>query len=133
MEHKPRYMARCVLCICQICSITTHLQPIPGELNPTDTALMRRASHWEQKARSRGNRPFDAVEVSGSGDVMTSNIFFVYQTVRDARWRNLLVRTWQGGVLRRCYTAAGVQEQCCRAKGWRISCRDVFDISAQSI
>lgn len=63
-------MARCVLYICQTCSITMNLQPISVALNPTDTAFMRQANRWAQKARERGNRPFGAVVVSGAGEVL---------------------------------------------------------------
>lgn len=63
-------MARCVLYNQQTCSITMNLQPISVELNPTDTAFMRQAIRWAQKARERGNRPFGAVVVSGTGEVL---------------------------------------------------------------
>jgi tRNA(adenine34) deaminase len=44
--------------------------PHPTELNATDAQYMRMANHWAQTARERGNRPFGAVVVAGSGDVL---------------------------------------------------------------
>ena len=63
-------MARCVLYPCYTSSIIMHVQPLPIQLNPTDTAFIRRANYWAQKARERGNRPFGAVVVSGAGEVL---------------------------------------------------------------
>lgn len=45
-------------------------EPAPTELNPLDTQYMRLANRWAQTARERGNRPFGAVVVSGSGDLL---------------------------------------------------------------
>ena len=45
-------------------------QPTPTELNPLDAQFMRQANHRALTARERGNRPFGAVVVSGSGEVL---------------------------------------------------------------
>lgn len=44
---------------------------LPTALNPTDTHFMREANRWARTARERGNRPFGAVVVSGTGEVLT--------------------------------------------------------------
>ncbi len=45
-------------------------QPTPTELNPLDAHFMRQANRWALTARERGNRPFGAVVVSSSGEVL---------------------------------------------------------------
>jgi tRNA(adenine34) deaminase len=45
-------------------------QPTPAEVNATDADYMRLANRWAITARERGNRPFGAVVVSQSGDVL---------------------------------------------------------------
>ena len=45
-------------------------EPTPAPLNPTDSHFMRQANRWAQTARERGNRPFGAVVVATSGDVL---------------------------------------------------------------
>jgi tRNA(Arg) A34 adenosine deaminase TadA len=45
-------------------------QPTPTDLQPADTEYMRQANRWAMTARVRGNRPFGAVVVSGTGEVL---------------------------------------------------------------
>ena len=46
------------------------VESIPTELNPTEVQYMRRANFWAITARERGNRPFGAVVVSRTGEVL---------------------------------------------------------------
>lgn len=45
-------------------------QPTPTDLRPADAEYMRQANRWAMTARVRGNRPFGAVVVSGTGEVL---------------------------------------------------------------
>lgn len=45
-------------------------QPNPSDLQPADAEYMRQANRWAMTARVRGNRPFGAVVVSGTGEVL---------------------------------------------------------------
>jgi tRNA(adenine34) deaminase len=45
-------------------------QPTPSDLYPADAEYMRQANRWAMTARVRGNRPFGAVVVSGTGEVL---------------------------------------------------------------
>jgi len=70
IQHKSRHMARSVLCSCHTYPIIMNILPISLELNPTDSAFMRRANRWAQKALERRNRPSGPVFVSGAGEVL---------------------------------------------------------------
>ena len=86
---------------------------------------MRRVSHWAQKAQVRENRPFGAVVVSGSGELMASStlcssadpcvmcagVVFGVDAVR--------LRVFRGDVAKQ--------------RDGEFLCRDVFSISARSI
>lgn len=71
MQHKARHMAHCVLCHCKSMLATMNELATPTELNSTDTQYMRMANQWAKTARERGNRPFGAVVVSSTGEVLT--------------------------------------------------------------
>ena len=45
-------------------------QPTTSDLHPVDAEYMRQANRWAMTARARGNRPFGAVVVSGTGEVL---------------------------------------------------------------
>jgi tRNA(adenine34) deaminase len=45
-------------------------QATPPDLSPADTHFMRLANRWAHTARERGNRPFGAVVVSSTGEVL---------------------------------------------------------------
>ena len=63
-------MARSVLQGYRLKTNAMTAQPTPSDLHPVDAEYMRQANRWAMTARVRGNRPFGAVVVSGTGEVL---------------------------------------------------------------